>query len=82
MSEYIELTDGTRIAGHCINDGERLYVYLTEISLAAAYPIFSDAAKIRTIREVRWGNEHIHQGYTELGAISTEYGNVNLVLRR
>lgn len=82
MSEYIELTDGMRLAGHCISIGERLLVYLTEISLAAALPIFMDPAKVRTIREYRWGNEHIHQGYTEMIAVNTEFGNVNITLRR
>ena len=82
--ETLTLVDGTELNGHILpgSDGQLIFVYLDGMSLVQGFAIFSDAENIATIVENNHGEEHIYEGYTEITAINTEYGNCNITLRR
>lgn len=83
MAETITLYDGTVLAGHCIRVDVHLFVYLTGgISMAEGFAIFTQPDRLIRIVENNHGHEHIYDGYTQLTAINTEYGNCNLTLRK
>lgn len=82
--ETLTLVDGTVLNGTVIQSGDdrMLFVYLDGLSLAEGYGYFSDKRNIQTLIVMNRGNEYIYEGYTEITAINTEYGNCNLTMRR
>lgn len=80
--ETVTLNDGTVLNGHCIQSGKKLYVYLDRMSVIDGVTIFADPKKLETITELNHGVEHIYKGYTQLNAVSSDFGNCNIVLGR
>ena len=81
--ETIILTDGTLLNGHILEDGvgELIFIYLEDVSLPEGYALFSDKTKVSRIVASYHGEETVYTGYTELWAISNEYGKCNVVMR-
>lgn len=73
---------GNEYSGHCILTDTRLFVYLDKMSIADGFAIISAPHALDTIIEKSYGRETTYTGYTELAAISAEYGNCNLVLKK
>ena len=80
--ETLTLNDGTVLSGHCIQSDLNLFVYLYGMSMADGFALFSDPNKTIRIVENNRGNEHVYEGYTELRAINSEYGNCNMTMRK
>ena len=84
MAETITLNDGTLLNGAIINngDGRLIFVYLYKMSLPDGFALFSDPNKTIRMIAINHGNEHVFEGYTEITAINSEYGNCNLTMRK
>ena len=83
MEEKLTLNDGTELAGHAIEAGGRLYVYLDDSTLAEAFTALIDPDRTRRITADRYGEETNYIGYTHLKAVSEESGTaVNAVLAK
>lgn len=82
MPELITLNDGTEVAGHCIEDLETgtLFMYLDGKSVAEGIALID--GNIERIEEENHGAHHTYEGYTEIYAVSHEYGNCNIVLKK
>lgn len=80
--EQITLNDGTVLHGHCILTETALFVYLDNMPIMDGITLFADAEKTSRIVEMNHGNEHVYEGYTVLSAVSSEFGNCNLVMKR
>lgn len=82
--ETLTLNDGTVLEGHILDngDGMLIYVYLDNKTLAEGYTVFSDTENIRRIVAMNHGTEHVYEGYTQIVAINTQYGNCNLTMRK
>lgn len=78
--ETITLNDGTVVTGHCIEDGNTLFMYLDGKTVIEGILLIS--GKTDTIQAENHGAHHTYVGYTEIYAASHEYGNCNLVLKR
>lgn len=74
MQEKLTLNDGTELAGHVIEDGMNLFVYLDNNTILAAFPILSDPEKTENIVAFRNGQTTEYTGYTHLKSISEENG--------
>ena len=81
--ETVTLNDGTVLTGHCIDGGRGvLFVYLDGMGMLEGLTLFSDPEKTARIVENNHGHEHIYEGYTQVDAVSREFGNCNLVMSR
>lgn len=80
--ETITLNDGTILNGHCIEGGRTLFVYLDNTSMLDGLTLFSDPEKTSIITALNHGHTHTYIGYTQVDAISREYGNCNLVMSK
>lgn len=82
--ETIELNDRTQLTGHIIPNGDDtvIFVYLTGLSLADGFSLFSNGQNLTVIRENNHGTEHVYRGFTQMTAISAEFGNCNITLRK
>ena len=74
--------NGNEYPGHCILTDTRLFVYLDDMSLMEGFAIVSAPHALDAITEKSYGRETTYAGYTEITAISGEYGNCNVVLRK
>ena len=72
MDELLTLNDGTEIAGHCIEVGSRLLLYMYNITLLDAVIALSDEERVRRIEWRRNGQEGAAEGYTTLISASVE----------
>ena len=73
---------GTEYAGHCILTDTRLFVYLDDMSLMEGFAIVSAPHALDAITEKSYDRETTYAGYTVIMAISGEYGNCNVVLKK
>ena len=73
---------GNEYPGHCILTDTRLFVYLDSMSLMDGYAVVSPPHALDSITEKSYGRETTYTGYTEISAISGEYGNCNIVLKK
>ena len=82
--EMLILKDGTELEGHVLpnGDGRTIFVYLDGMSIMEGFEIFSEKTRISIIRELSHGEEHIYEGFTEITAISSEYGNCNITMKK
>lgn len=82
--ETITLVDGTVLNGTVLpnGDGVIIFVYLTGMNLAEGFLIFSNTENIATLTVMNHGTEYIYEGYTEISAINTEYGNCNIIMKK
>ncbi len=80
--ETITLNDGTIVNGHCLDMETALFIYLDDMDMLEGVRLFSDPEKTKIIVEENHGNTHTYEGYTKLSAVSSEFGNCNLVMRR
>jgi len=81
----LTLNDGTTLAGNIMPfvNNSIIFVYLTGLSIADGFRIFSDSSRISRITEtIDEENVNVYEGYTEITAISNEFGNCNITLRR
>lgn len=78
--ETITLNDGTVVNGHCIQDGDTLFMYLDGKTIAEGIALID--GNTERIEEINHGNTHTYEGFTELYAVSHEYGNCNIILKR
>lgn len=74
MDEKLILNDGTEIVGHLIQSGNRLILYMYEISLQDAFDLLIDPERTRVIKWTRYGEKGTLRGYKQLMAISVERG--------
>lgn len=83
-AETLTFADGTTVDGHILPDGMglRIYVYLDDMSLSEGYVLMSNADKTSSITAYSHGTTTVYEGFTEIIAISTEFGNCNLVMRK
>lgn len=83
-AEYLTFADGTVVTGHILEDGIglRIYVYLDGMSLADGFALMNDTMKTNRIVAMNHGVESVYEDYTEIAAISTEFGNCNLVMKK
>ncbi len=84
MAETITLNDGTEINGSVIEngDGRIIFVYLYKMKLTDGFALFSDPNKTIRMIAMNHGNEHIYEGFTEISAINSEFGNCNLTMKK
>lgn len=82
--EILMLNDGTAVTGHILDngDGRIIFVYLDGMSIIQGFTLFSDPEKTGRIIEKRVDTEKIYEGYTNLTAINTEYGNCNITMQK
>lgn len=82
--ELLVLNDGTELNGHILpsGDGRTIFVYLYGMSLAEGFAVFSEADRVSVIREMNHGEEHTYEGFTEMTAINSEYGNCNITMKK
>lgn len=78
--ETLTLNDGTVVNGHCILSSGKLFVYLDGMDIMDGFLMFSDPDKTAVITEMNHGHENIYEGYTQVDAVSREFGNCNLVM--
>ena len=78
--ETITLNDGTVVTGHCIADKDTLFMYLDGKTVMEGITLI--AGKTDPIEEENHGVHHTYEGFTEIYAVSHEYGNCNVVLKR
>lgn len=74
MDEKLTLNDGTELVGHMIETDSRLFVYLYEITLAAAFELLNDPEKTKVIKSERYGEKQTVRGYKHLCSVSEEMG--------
>ena len=82
--ETLILNDGTVVAGHILENGDGLtiFVYLDGLSLAEGFSLFSAQGRTKHITAYNHGATHEYDGFTHLSSISDEYGNCNIVMKR
>jgi len=83
--ETITLANGRVFEGaHAIKSENNLFVYITEgeYTLTEIVTLFENPENVRTISADRYGEKTTYEGYTELYAVSKEYDNINLVLKK
>ena len=73
---------GNEYPRHCILTDTRLFVYLDSMSLMDGYAVVSPPHALDSITEKSYVRETTYTGYTEISAISGEYGNCNIVLKK
>lgn len=80
----ITLNDGTVVNGNILDNGDgiKIFVYLFGMSLMEGYQLFSNTENVSRIVANEYDNETVYEGYTEIMAINTEFGNCNLVMRQ
>ena len=83
MEETIRLSDGTVMSGNVIESDGRLYVYLNDTTLVAAFPLLANAEKTAVMVATQYGEETTYRGYSHLTAISEEdRGMVSAVMKK
>ena len=85
MDNMLTLSNGDTFTGTILPNGDDriIFVYLVGITLAEGFAAFSVPENIQTITErIDSENQNVYEGYTELRAINSEYGNCNITLRR
>ena len=82
--ETIRLNDETVLNGHILENGDGLiiFVYLDGMSLTDGFRLFSDPNRTVHMVAMNHGVQHVYDGYTEIVAASSEYGNCNLTMRK
>lgn len=78
--EQLTLNDGTVVNGHCIEDGNTLFMYLDDMTVVDGIALID--GNTEKIEEENHGNHHTYIGFTEIYAVSHEYGNCNVVLKK
>ena len=80
--DTITLSDGTVVEGFILDsqDGTTIYMYLDKMSVVEGVLLVS--GKLDHLVAMNHGAEHIYDGYTEIYAVSHEYGNCNFVLKK
>ena len=83
-AEYITLADGTVLEGHILENGDwmTIFVRLTGLSLAHGYMLFSNAENIAHIVTYNHGTVNEYDGFTNMTAINTDFGNCNITLKK
>ena len=76
MDEKLILNDGTEIKGYFIISDSRLFVYMTDISLADAFALMNDPEKTKVIKEDRYGEKTTARGFKHLYTITEESDNM------
>ena len=66
------LNDGTEISGYMIVSGDRLILYMHDISLQDAFRALSDPECVRIIKWERNGEKTTVKGFKHLYAITEE----------
>lgn len=75
MDEKLTLNDGTELQGYALDNGSgRLFIYLDEIDMDAAFALFYDPEKTASIRGDRYGETRTYEGYTCMQSISRGIG--------
>lgn len=82
MNETLTLSDGTQLAGHCIEADGALWVYLEKAPLGDLFPVLNDPEKTQAIRANWYGAETEYRGYNHLFCIREEIDQVNAGLRK
>ena len=82
--ETITLNDESVVNGHILDggDGRTIFVYLDRMSIADGFRIFSDQDRTVHMVAMNHGVQHTYDGYTEIVAVNSEYGNCNLTMRK
>ncbi len=82
MDEKLTLNDGTELNGYALdNGGGRLFVYLDDIEMDAAFALFYDPEKTASIRGTRYGETMTYSGYTHMQSISRGIGRqINIAM--
>ena len=70
--ETLTLNDGTEIDGYFIVSGDRLFVYMKNISLTDAFSSLNDPEKTKVINQDRYGEKSSVFGFTHLYTITEE----------
>lgn len=76
MDRKLTLNDGTEIENsYAFAVGERMWVYIyAEMTLADAFALLNDPAKMISVISEQFGVETTYEGYTELFTITKEEG--------
>lgn len=76
MDRQLTLNDGTVLDdSYAYAVGERMWVYIyADISLADAFALLNDPAKMLSVISEQFGVETTYEGYTELFTITKEDG--------
>lgn len=72
MQEKLILNDGTELAGHAIEDGDVLWVYLDNMTMVTGGPLLMDPEKTKIIKADRYGEKATYIGFDHLYCISEE----------
>ena len=71
MDEKLILNNGTELEGHLL-EADRLFLYLSNISMADAFALLNKPANTKVITWERYGNTGTVEGYKHLKSISEE----------
>lgn len=76
MDRKLTLNDGTILEdSYAFAVGERMWVYIyAEMTLADAFALLNDPAKMISVISEQFGQETTYEGYTELFTITKEDG--------
>ena len=74
--ETVTFANSQTLSGHLLESNDRLWIYLNDVTLAAAYEILSIPENTSTIRSLRFGKEIEVTGYNHLYCISEESNNM------
>ena len=77
MDEKLILNDGTELKGHQIETETRLFLYMFDITLEAAFDLLKDPEKTKVIKWARYGQTGTVRGYKKLMSISIETGDMS-----
>ena len=82
--ETITLNDETVLNGHILENGDdrMIFVYLNGMKLTDGFTLFSDENKTAHMVAMNRGVQKTYDGYTEIVAASSEFGNCNLTMRK
>ena len=76
MNETIILNNGTKLKGHLLESGDRLFLYIYEKTLKEVFDLLIVKANTNVIRYERNGETGEVTGYVELMSVSVEWNNM------
>lgn len=82
MEETITLSDGTVVEGHILEHVDDTMIFMYLLNKTVVEGILLVSGKLEHVIASRYGAEHEYTGYTYIYAVSNEYGNCNLVLKK
>ena len=72
----LRFNDGTEAAGHVLEAGESLYIYIDQGKIAEWYPVLSDPEKAKKIEAIQFGETTKYTKWIHLFCLREEIGGM------